>query len=163
MTFLNIKSNGQPIAGATFSPSTKKPANVSAMALGVVYESSILPWRPPFIKDRHHRTLHTGRQISHTTFGPKCWWIAPKTFHYPTNISALTGIFSISLLALQVVGLHPTSLQALYLPILRPEKEPGVSDRDISGFMDGETHMPGARVCSRQAGHSNRLLLKGEG
>ena len=57
----------------------------------------------------------------------------------------------------------PTSLQTLYLPILWLKKEPRVSDRDISSFMNGETHMPGARSCSRQAGHGNRLLLKGGG
>ena len=44
------------------------------------------------------------------------------------------------------VGLHPTSLQALYLPSFKTEeRRPGVSNRDINGLMDGGPYMSEAR------------------
>ena len=34
-------------------------------------------------------------------------------------------------------GLQPTGVQGLHLPSFKMEKEPGISNRDISGLMDG--------------------------
>jgi len=41
----------------------------------------------------------------------------------------------------QMVRLHPTGLQILYLSSSRLKKEPGVRDRDITGLIDGEAYM----------------------
>ena len=43
------------------------------------------------------------------------------------------------------VGLYPIGLQGLYCPASRWKKEPIISNRDISGLMDGGTFMSRAR------------------
>ena len=54
-----------------------------------------------------------------------------------SNILALVGVSLVSWLAPPVTGLHPQAYKACACPASRLKKQPGVSNRDTSGLMDG--------------------------
>ena len=60
-------------------------------------------------------------------------------------------------------GLYPAGLQGLCCPASRLKKEPGVSNRDINGLMDGVSYAYDARswrdipLQAPQAGYGDRL------
>ena len=53
-----------------------------------------------------------------------------------TQKDEVTCSSSHSLVAEQVLGCIPQAYEACTCPVLRPKKDPGVSNRDISGLMD---------------------------
>ena len=54
-----------------------------------------------------------------------------------SNILALVGVSLVSWLAPPVTGLHPQAYKACACPASRLKKQPGVSNRDTGGLMDG--------------------------
>ena len=58
-------------------------------------------------------------------------------------------IFKKILQVIGVLGCTPQVYKAYTYPVLRPRKEPRVSNRDISGLMDGGAYMSEAKVLER--------------
>lgn len=67
------------------------------------------------------------------------------------------------------VGLHPTGLQALDLPISETEESAQSSERDIHSLMDGGYYMPKARswsdtpTCDTDSGQEMAAVLTSRG
>ena len=105
-----------------------------------------ISWQPPFSKDGHHRAPHSSRQPAREfprNFRGPCASGRPlqlsifrPVFPY---ISVLTGVSPVSRLLRPLLGCTPQTYEACACPASRPKKEPGVSNRDISGLTDSGT------------------------